>query len=194
MLSIRMPGSRFHRTTRDDWNRGRSQRKPNWGLLLFAVPFTCFALYIAYGFHSGNEDQQTASAAFKPVPARILSSQVETSLHSQPGPHSGMHVHQPRVVYEYETDGQTYPSRRFSYFGTAYDSDVEARLVVARYLVGSVQTAYFNPDNPAEAVLSRAMPSAWWKHYWFPALFVSVGLLALYGGWQGWLIRSGSER
>lgn len=168
-----------------------ARRQPNWELLIFAIPFTCFALYMSYGFYSSYQEQQDASSSFRPVPARILSAQVETSMHRQSGAVGSTQVYQPRILYEYGVDGRTYSSHRFGYFGAAYGSRDEAQLVVARYPAGSAQTAYVNPNDPAEAVLNKSSPSAWWKHFWFPTLFVFVGFLGLFGGWRGWLRKSG---
>ncbi|MDX5373060.1 MAG: DUF3592 domain-containing protein [Pseudomonadaceae bacterium] len=165
------------------------RRKPNWELFVPAIPFTCFALYMSYGFYQSFQEQRGAAAFFEPVAATVLASQVETTLHRQPGTASSTRVHLPRIEYQYEVDGRRYRSRQFSYFGAAYGSDAEARQVIARYPVGSVQTAYFDPRDPAQAVLNKASPSAWWKHLWFPALFVLVGVLGLFGGWRGWLRR-----
>lgn len=164
-----------------------TRRRPNWELLIPAIPFTCFALYMSYGFYQSYREQQDASVAFAPVAARVLASQVESTLHQQPGATSSTRVYLPRILYAYEVGGHDYQSRRFSYFGGAYSSDAEARQLIERYPVGSIQTAYFDPRDPAQSVLNRSRPSAWWKHFWFPALFLFTGFLGLFGGWRGWL-------
>lgn len=166
------------------------RRKPNWELLVFAIPFSCFALYMSYGFYQSYLEQQDASSFFEPVSARIVSTMVESTMHQQPDVISPTHVHQPRILYEYKINDRLFQSRRFSYFGDAYSSHDEAKAVVERYPVGTVQTAYFNPNDPAEAVLSKVRPTAWWRHFWFPAIFVTVGLLGIFGGWRGWLRKS----
>lgn len=94
-----------------------ARRQPNWELLIFAIPFTCFALYMSYGFYSSYQEQQDASSSFRPVPARILSAQVETSIYRQSGAVGSTQVYQPRILYEYGVDGRTYSSHRFGYFG-----------------------------------------------------------------------------
>jgi hypothetical protein len=52
-----------------------TRRRPNWELLIPAIPFTCFALYMSYGFYQSYREQQGASVAFAPVAARVLASQ-----------------------------------------------------------------------------------------------------------------------
>lgn len=166
-----------------------NQRKPNWELLIFAVPFTCFAVYMTYGFYLSYEEQRDASSNFKPVSAKILQGRVETTMNSNAGG-SSTRVHLPRIVYAYNVDGRSYQSRKFSYFGPGYSNSQDALRVVERYPVGSKQTAYYNPDQPSEAVLNKAMPGEWWQHFWFPAIFLGVSFLSLFACWKGWLRKS----
>lgn len=159
-------------------------RKPNWEIFIFSIPFACFSLYMSYGFYLSYQEQQHASADFMPVTATILSSQVHTTMHSNPGS-SSTRVHRPRIVYQYQVDGRTYQSRQFSYFSSGQDKET-VQAIVDRYPPGSTHHAYYNPAHPSEAVLNRAMPSAWWKHFWFPAIFLAVSALSLFAGWKGW--------
>lgn len=69
----------------------------------------------------------------------------------------GHYVNYPVVVYQYRVGGASYESRKVSpgmeWGGTG------AGKVVERYPAGSQVTVYYNPDNPAEALLERKSPS-----------------------------------
>lgn len=165
-----------------------TQRKPNWGLLLGATPFTCFALYASYGFYLSYHSQEDAHSFYRPVSAKVLSSRIDSQMERRGN--SSSFVYKALVTYEYQVQGKTYQSHRFSYTGGVHGNRDDAHAVIAHYPVGSVHTAYFNPDKPEEAVLNRSSPPVWWKYFWFPALFLTVGVLAMYAGWRGWLRKS----
>ncbi len=165
----------------------RQKPKPNWQILIFAIPFSCFSVYMSYGFYLSYEEQKGAAYSFAPVSAKIISSGVEATMHSQPGASSSRSVYLPRITYEYEINGRKYQSARFSYFGAAYDTSEQAQRVSDRYPVGAVKSAYYNPDEPTEAVLNKSAPGPWWEYFWFPAIFITVSVLSFLAAWKGWL-------
>jgi hypothetical protein len=84
-------------------------------------------------------------------------------------------VFAPRVVYEYEVNGQTYRGDRLrigieSFIGSRRRVEQE----LARYPVGSAVTVYYNPANPAEAVLQRGVGSR-------AALVIGITFLVIAG-------------
>jgi hypothetical protein len=84
-------------------------------------------------------------------------------------------VFAPRVVYEYEVNGQTYRGDRLrigieSFSGSRRRVEQE----LARYPVGSAVTVYYNPANPAEAVLQRGAGSK-------AALVIGITFLVIAG-------------
>lgn len=88
----------------------------------------------------------------------------------------GHYVNYPVVVYNYRVGGASYESRKVSpgmeWGGTG------AGKVVERYPTGSQVTVYYNPENPAEALLERKAPSAMiWL--WVVLVIVNVFLCGM---------------
>lgn len=167
-------------------NTTKQPRRVNWGMLLFGLPFSAFALYIGYAMQWSEQKQSDAAARFEPVLATILEAKVAQTTHRNANTGGPTHIYQPHIRYEYQIGGQTYRSTTFSYLGPAAADRDAMRRIVERYPPGSRQTAYVNPDNPAEAVLHRGVESSP-APLWLPALFLLVGLLCVIGGWRGWL-------
>jgi len=163
-------------------------RKINWELFLPGILFLAFSLYFAYGMYTSHQQQADASANYVTVKAKILDGLVSQTTISTPTTTGNTKIYLPRIHYEYEVDGRTYQSKRFNYFGKGYDSTQDAQEIVDRYPVGSIQSAYYNPGNPSEAVLHKSMSASTdWAAIFIPTLFVVVGFLAVFGGWRGWL-------
>lgn len=167
-------------------NTTKQPRRVNWGMLLFGLPFSAFALYIGYAMQWSEQKQSDAAARFEPVRATTLEAKVAQTTHRNANTGGPTHIYQPHIRYEYQIGGQTYRSTTFSYLGPAAADRDAMRRIVERYPPGSRQTAYVNPDNPAEAVLHRRVESSPGP-LWLPALFLLVGLLCVIGGWRGWL-------
>ncbi len=63
----------------------------------------------------------------------------------------------PVVEYTYEVGGQSYTSRAVRFgFNPTFNNEAKAQAALAPYPVGGQVTVYYNPDNPAEAVLERS--------------------------------------
>jgi hypothetical protein len=62
----------------------------------------------------------------------------------------------PRVSYDYTALGQRYTGNKISFgFTKAHNTHRSAEAELTRYPVGSQVTVFYNPANPAEAVLER---------------------------------------
>ncbi|QGX39681.1 DUF3592 domain-containing protein [Permianibacter aggregans] len=156
----------------------------NWGLLLPGLLFTAFSLYISYAIYWSHQQQSDASSNFVPVAAKILGSKINQTNTRVSGTTSSSRVYTLQVSYQYQVDDKTFTSQRFNYLGSGYDCEEAAQQVLAEYPVGAVHTAYYNPDNPADAVLIKSMPSTP-GYIIVPTLFVLVGFLCVYAGWKG---------
>jgi len=62
----------------------------------------------------------------------------------------------PAIAYEYSVDGKRYQSERISLAEIIPESDIEPLL--ARYPLGAQVTVYYNPADPRQSVLERALP------------------------------------
>lgn len=88
----------------------------------------------------------------------------------------GHYANYPVVVYQYRVGGMSYEGRKITpgleWGGTG------AEKVAARYPTGSQVTVYYNPANPAEALLDRKPPSAMiWL--WVTLVLVNIFLCGL---------------
>jgi hypothetical protein len=61
-------------------------------------------------------------------------------------------------MYAYQVEGQSYQSQRIYFGGEVGGSAMTG--VIKKYPVGAQVPVYYNPQNPAEAVLERSMPMA----------------------------------
>ena len=59
----------------------------------------------------------------------------------------------PRVEYEYVVEGKTYRGTRLRYGQTGSWSRKHAERTIARFAAGAGTPVFFNPRNPADAVL-----------------------------------------
>jgi hypothetical protein len=78
------------------------------------------------------------------------------------------YVNEPQVTYEYEVNGVSYQASRISLAERIAGADVQATL--SRYPAGKSVPVYYDPDDPEQAVLERAVP---------PTVGKGVGLLIL---------------
>jgi hypothetical protein len=124
-------------------------------IILTTLPFVILALVFFYIALRGRR----ASSITKTWPTtsgRVLRSEVELRRsHSSEGGYSSSYY--PVVLYEYEVMGQRYQSTTLSpglEYGLGFQGRVQAR--VAKYPVGSTVLVYYNPQNPAQAVLEHS--------------------------------------
>lgn len=98
-----------------------------------------------FGVISAGKLQRSLTVnGWQPVPAVMLE-----SYKAGGGGRSGYY---PKVSYRYEVKGRTYVADTLD-AGVWSHPSVDA--IVARYPVGAAVTAYYNPADPAEAVLTR---------------------------------------
>jgi hypothetical protein len=62
------------------------------------------------------------------------------------------------VTYTYQVAGQQYQSQRI-YFGSEVGGSAMTG-VVKKYPVGAQVPVYYNPENPADAVLEQSSPAS----------------------------------
>ncbi len=89
-------------------------------------------------------------------------------------------VAEPRIVYRYEVNGHVYTADRITFMWIMYGS--RAARVATSYRVGQGVTVYYDPKNPARAVLDPQMPLAAW-------MIIAMGAMCL-GAWR-WAKRQG---
>ncbi|MEZ6188398.1 MAG: DUF3592 domain-containing protein [Planctomycetota bacterium] len=136
------------------------------------VLLTCAAVALLYAgvdaarWVPSYRAQARAAEVYQPVSVAVA--EVERKRGSRSG--------RDRVIYTYtyEVDGQPYSSRRFSHLGEAPEG--------LYYERGQHYTAYFDPEDPREAVLSRERPQASALALRAGLPFLILGMVAL-GVW-----------
>lgn len=101
----------------------------------------------------------SASRAWLTASGRVLNSSL---IRTQRRGTSGGGSYIPMIVYEYQVDGKVYRGNRYAFgsqIGTGF-TGIASR-VVDQYPEGSTVDVYYNPDNPAEAVLKRSAGGSW---------------------------------
>ncbi|MEW4488577.1 DUF3592 domain-containing protein [Thalassoglobus sp. JC818] len=84
------------------------------------------------------------------------------------------------IEFEYNFEGQQYQSDQFSFSPTSNLSAVEIREISEKYAVGTEQTCFVDPDDPATAVLRAESPEITWMGL-FGLVFVVIGLTLAIG-------------
>jgi hypothetical protein len=121
-----------------------------------------------------------ASGSWVPIAATIAKAELVTSATTDST------EYRISVAYEYVANGARYTGKRIGFGPRAYIRKKRAQAEIERYPVSGVVTAYFNPENPAEAVLVREAPSN------ILYLMMGICLLGLAAGIVVWTsIRAG---
>ncbi len=127
--------------------------------------------------------QVYAQIRFEPVRARILASKIET--HSD----SDGTSYQPRIRYAYNVDGRRHVSERIAYdMGGGGSGDrSDAQETLNNFPVGSVRTAYYNPGDPAQSVLTTDVStlSIFLVLFLQPFMVIGAGFI-----WAGLVVRA----
>jgi hypothetical protein len=105
------------------------------------------------GFSFYQRSRLRASENWLPIPAMIAHAELLTSATTDSSEYRIL------VVYEYVANGVQYTGKRIGFGPRSYIRKKRAEAELARYPEGSTVTAYFNPENPGEAVLVREAPS-----------------------------------
>lgn len=125
------------------------------GLTLIFGALGGFALWMYF------KDRRKAEATkqWMPVKGRIVDSYLETHEDFDED-HGTQRSYAPHVEYEYEVNGTTYRSTTIQPgTRTFISSRGKAEAEVARYAPGSEVSVFYDPANPAEAVLQPGKAS-----------------------------------
>jgi hypothetical protein len=121
------------------------------GLLLLFGGVGVFAIY------TGRKSvrQADASQGWPATTGAITEKHVAHSLHTDTDGDSS-DSYSPQVSYSYQVLGQQYTGNKISFgFAKSHNSYQKAEAELTRFPLGSPVTVYYNPSNPAEAVLER---------------------------------------
>ena len=114
---------------------------------------------------------------YEPVPATVLSTRVAE--HSD----SDGSTYEPVVVYRYRVNDREYTASRVTPLEESR-SGRWARRITARYHVGTDYTAYYDPENPAEAFLMRSRSVIPWAFLVIPLLGLALIVAGIRGSYE----------
>lgn len=145
------------------------------GLFWYIVGLSFLGVFFAGGLFAAYKiadelPQAVASPAWPTVEGTVTKSQVRRRRGNR----------SLRMRYEYDVNGQTYESGQIAFFGRVLAGTVTERR--KRYPLGTKVTVYYNPDNPAVAVLEPgARIVSFLGAGLVVVLFVPLGALGLWG-------------
>jgi hypothetical protein len=147
----------------------RSQRSGCWGCWLFASFFLLAGGAATYFFFVRPALRVVDARAWQPVPCTILDSHVET--------HSGSdsNTYSIAVRFAYGVEGREYESDRYEFMGGSSSGYDFKAGVVAKLPVGTRTICYYNPADPADAVLERGFTRDY-LYGLIPLVFVLAGV------------------
>lgn len=138
--------------------------------LIFGLPFFGMGALFCWMMGLSPLLKSLGSNDWVQTECRITSSEVERHRSSDGSTYSI------EISFSYQFGGQEYLSDTYN-FNRVNSSGYEGKAkVVAQYAEGSTQTCWVNPEQPSQAVLSRAIPTI---VYWiipFSSVFMLIGL------------------
>jgi hypothetical protein len=140
-----------------------------WSLIVGV--FVCFWIY--------SFTNQLRSLSFRPADGQIDAIEKTVSHDSDSGDTYGI-----KVQYRYTVSGVRYSSDRLR-FGAMSSGDNWADTMLARFPQGRAVTVYYNPRDPAEAVLLQGLESSDFFMLLFLTPFVLVGIFTWFLAFRG---------
>ena len=116
------------------------------GLFWYLVGLAFFGVFFAGGlFAAYTIADELPQALASPSWPTVEGAETSSKVHRRPG------KRRLRLSYEYEVRGQTFESHKIAFLGRVFSGPASERR--KRYPSGAKVTVYYNPDNPAVAVL-----------------------------------------
>ena len=114
---------------------------------------------------------------WREVPCTVLESRVETVSGDDGDTYSIA------VLFEYAVDGRTYRSERYDFLGGSTSGRSGKQRIVDRNPPGTRSVCWVDPDDPTEAVFSRAWRAGWLVSL-VPLLFAGAGAGVIVHAWR----------
>lgn len=163
---------------------GGGARRTGWGRALFAS-FLCLVFAGMGAFFlvllGAELGRIVATWTWAEVPCTILASGVDTSDHADTDDDTPFRV---TVRYEYEAGGRRHVSESYRHGYAGERSIGTAEAIAGALRPGSEHTAFVNPSDPGDAVLTRKSPLIGFLLF-IPLVFLAFGLGGLYFIWKG---------
>jgi len=141
-------------------------------VLFFLVPLLAGGI----GFLVAHDERRTI-ARMVPVEAEILATGVRERQSTRTGRQWEV-FYTPRPHFAYHVDGERYTSRLYALRSSEYVTRASAEQRLAPYAAGGTATAFYDPENPAVAVLNRGVSALPYLGILFGAGMLAAGPLA----------------
>lgn len=148
----------------------RDARRGGW--LLGAMGLFCL-LFVGIGLLTLAKEHHRLST-YRPVEATVLRVGVDTRADSDGSTYA------PLVEYRYRVAGRTYTASRVTPLNESRSGRWAHRLA-ARFSIGAVHTAYYDPDSPADAFLVRSRSIIPWAFIGMPLVMLTILVAAARG-------------
>ncbi|MCA9524405.1 MAG: DUF3592 domain-containing protein [Myxococcales bacterium] len=162
---------------RGDGLRSRGRRVRRVGTIVFALVWCAVVTGMLVFVYQTIVAPAEASKAWTAVPCTVVESKVVAGKDDEGDPTYAFSV---RI--RYVVDGITYEGGRHQVTSVSSHERASRDALVARYPVGSQQTAYYDPANPKRAVLVRGEAGVIWYLLIFLGGFELVGIVLLLRG------------
>ena len=113
----------------------------------------------------------------------VLSSKLDVNRNSDGGD-----TYRIDVRYRYAVAGRDFESNQYDATGVSIHSGFgldKMRAAVAAHPPGSTVVVHYDPADPADAMLSTAVPAGTFAFVWFPILFCTLPVLICYAIYRG---------
>lgn len=162
--------------------RKRQPRKAVWLGVIFGSVFALIGIVTLWFLTLSPWLEHFAAQRWERVPAEVISSElVRSRSHSTKG--GSTTVYRIAISYRYEFRGKIYQCDRYDITRSNSSSNIgvgEMRAAVRRHPAGTRTFCWVNPENPAQALIDRELPSSYFLfNVWFPLPFVGFGLFCV---------------
>ena len=122
---------------------------------LFLLAFAAGSVFMILSYFK-NKKKAAASLTWSTTSGTII----ESSVHqSTTGDFDGPATYYAKISYAYQVIGQAYQGRNIHIGASSTVPHSKAQAIASRYPVGASVTVYYDPANPADAVLERTAPA-----------------------------------
>ncbi|NPV87117.1 MAG: DUF3592 domain-containing protein [Anaerolineae bacterium] len=147
--------------------------------LIFAIIFGILGVVFIIVAQSAKK-KAAAAAAWPTVTGRVVSVEVREHRHYDSEDHRTEYSYEPIVEYTYTVGGRQYNGSKISFGANRFDRNTAQRKAAA-YPQGASVTVFYDPSDPAKAVLEPQAAGS--KVFLIIGIvFAAIGLLACCGG------------
>jgi len=149
--------------------------------IIFLVVFLVGIGIVSYAYTLYSKSR--AAADWPTTTGRIVSSAVD-SYRSRSGSGSSSRtttMYRAEISFQYTVKGRSYVSDQVSFGDHSSSTSGGIREIVNRYPAASTATVYYDPADPATAILEPGKLGGLWIPFVVGGMFLLVGILGFFG-------------